>query len=113
MGNKISEYWDGVRLIEWKEEQGKVVRRDRQPSRKKITDRTKRLRNEAREAVKMDVAGLRPTALIPEQDWYNLLKINPDLNSPDVEIRTRAMKKFLENEGRCYVYNPPRLALWL
>ncbi len=110
---KTGEYYDGIRHIEWKEQLGKTVRRDRQPGRKIILERNARLRNEARDAINHKFLGglLRPTATIPEKDFEYLVKINPDLMSPDKEILARAWKKFLERDpvGGQYVINPPRL----
>ena len=108
----ISSYWDGVQLIENFEEGGVIVRRQRQPSRVAILERGQRLARESREALKNEVAYLRPTACIPESDYDNLIRLNPDLRAPDAEIRARAWKAFLAGEGRCYVINPPRLDVY-
>lgn len=108
----LNEYWDGIRWIQVHEEQGQVVRRDRQPARDTIMERNKRLAIESREAVRMDFAGLRPTANIPERDYDNLVRMNPDLESPDPDIKYKAWTKFLGCEGKVYVYNPPRLQKW-
>jgi hypothetical protein len=34
---------------------------------------------------------------IPNEDWYKLIKINPDLNSRDPATRTAAMTKFINS----------------
>lgn len=108
----VGTWFDGVRAISWFVEAGKLVRQERQPARDVIMKRVQRLRIENREALKPEVAHLRPTAMIPEQDFDYLLARNPDLKAPDAEIRAKAWKKFLALEGAIYVTNPPRLDKW-
>ena len=35
---------------------------------------------------------------IPTLDYYNLTKANPELVSPDAEIRNKAWRKFIESD---------------
>lgn len=62
-------------------------------SRKMILERNLRLRNEPGALRHLDHMGLELT--IPEEDYYNLIKKYPDLNSKDHLTQSLAWKKFM------------------
>ena len=78
-----------VRLVE---EQGTLVADWQQPSRGRLLDGVRTLRQD-RLARAFEWA--RPELEIPALDFHFLTKANPDLASRDGQIKTRAWKKFL------------------
>jgi len=91
---KSSEF-DGVIRTDTYTEQGHVVTKRTQPNRDQIL----RLNQEARK----DPGALKHSSFgglelsIPELDYYKLIRIYPELNSPDGTERTKAWRKFFHS----------------
>jgi hypothetical protein len=94
----LSRYWkesDGVLAGDFAIEDGKVHRRLSSPQREGILKENMTLQN--------DPGALRPLESmgcelrIPEPDYYMLIELFPELNSPDGETQTRAWQRFLAN----------------
>ena len=84
---------DDLRTRVWFEH-GHIVRENYQPTRKAVLEETRELRNLG---VTFDVPFGRVALNIPQLDFQRLIKIYPDLNSPDGHTQTRAWRKFIRS----------------
>ncbi len=84
---------DDVRTRVWFEH-GHLVRENYQPSRKAELEYTRELR---KLGVNFDVGFGRVALNIPQLDYQRLLKIYPDLASPDGHTSTKAWQKFMRS----------------
>jgi len=87
-------HYDGTYLDEIEMSGDTVVRKRSQPARNQILETVKRMRLEG-VTKDSDHAVGRWTLSIPKSDYWNLVAINPDLQSPDIETQTKAWDKFI------------------
>jgi hypothetical protein len=73
---------------------GTLAARHYQPNRDLILEANKRMRNEQ---VIRDLGWMRFALRVPQIDLIQLKKLNPELNSPDGQIKARAWKKFAKS----------------
>ena len=86
---------DGVLFAEWRMEQGHLVRSIRQPLEKSILDTNAELQKN--EGALKDLEWAQFLGRIPLVTWYALCKKDPELNSRDPEIRTKAIMRLLQD----------------
>jgi len=82
-------------------EQGHLVREHTQPNRRAVLEEVQTRRNNPGSV--RDLSFARPALTIPELDWRRLVRANPDLKSPDAEIKTKAWMKFM-NSSESLIY---------
>ena len=87
-------------------EHGHLVREHTQPTRRAVLAEVQTRRDNP--GTVRDLAGIgRPALTIPELDWTRLTRANPDLKSPDAEIKTKAWLKFIQS-SESFIYRNMR-----
>lgn len=83
------------RVITHAHEPGRIYTHREQRNKDVIYERNQSLRNEP--GSMKDLSFGRQVADIPIEDFYDLVDKNPELKSPDKEIRKRAMARILKD----------------
>jgi hypothetical protein len=87
-------------------EHGHIVREHAQPNRRAVLREVQTRRDNP--GTVRDLAGIgRPALTIPELDWIRITRANPDLKSPDAEIKTKAWLRFIQS-SESFIYRNMR-----
>ena len=95
MSQILRDTFDGViRIRDTLTNAGRIVSQVLQPGRVSILEGNKRIRNQAK---LRKLESMQWALRIPEIDFHQLLLANPDLDSPDGEIKRLAWVKFIQS----------------